>query len=309
MRSSSPPRRRPEGAARAELLLEQMNALGTSAMAVGARDLTLGHGLPPPGLGKGEAEAAVRQPRGQGGQALFPASTVLTVGRREVRRRSGVSPRGPWRGRGLVGQPPSAASPRPRACARRRRWTWWWCSPRCPTAGPAALQCGGQRRGASSSSPTRARARACRSATSRRPSSPGGAGRQLARLELSVDGKGPSSTSPRDRRGSRLQSSTPDLRRRRSAHGHPRTSRPQGARGEPRQLEAQRKASKAKMQAGTGAAGARSTVSYLQLGPEVTGRPRAESAGGANRAAGFRIPLDPGPPGPVAGLCGAGAPL
>ena len=36
----------PNEKARAELILKQMDALGTAAMAVGARDLTLGAGLP-----------------------------------------------------------------------------------------------------------------------------------------------------------------------------------------------------------------------------------------------------------------------
>jgi 2',3'-cyclic-nucleotide 2'-phosphodiesterase (5'-nucleotidase family) len=78
---------------RAELLLTQMDALGTSAMAVGARDLTLGLELLQK-RSKGlkmkllSANLADKQ-----GKLLFPASTVLTAGGLKVGV-IGISPEG-----------------------------------------------------------------------------------------------------------------------------------------------------------------------------------------------------------------------
>jgi 2',3'-cyclic-nucleotide 2'-phosphodiesterase (5'-nucleotidase family) len=74
----------PADKARAELLLEQMEAMGTGAMAVGARDLPLG------------AEWLAKKGRGlkmkllsanlvdKDGKPVFPASTVLTAGKLKV---------------------------------------------------------------------------------------------------------------------------------------------------------------------------------------------------------------------------------
>ncbi|KFE72329.1 5'-nucleotidase [Hyalangium minutum] len=66
--------------ARAELILKQMDAQGTSAMAVGARDLTLGLDFL-----KGAAKGAKMKVLSvnlvdKQGKAPFPASTVLTAG-------------------------------------------------------------------------------------------------------------------------------------------------------------------------------------------------------------------------------------
>jgi 2',3'-cyclic-nucleotide 2'-phosphodiesterase (5'-nucleotidase family) len=66
--------------ARAELILKQMDALGTSAMAVGARDLTLGLDFL-----KGAAKGSKMKLLSvnlvdKQGKAPFPASTVLTAG-------------------------------------------------------------------------------------------------------------------------------------------------------------------------------------------------------------------------------------
>jgi 2',3'-cyclic-nucleotide 2'-phosphodiesterase (5'-nucleotidase family) len=102
--------------ARAELLLEQMDALGTSAMAVGARDLTLGTAF------------LTRRPQGAKmkllsanlvdaqGKLLFEPSTVLTVGGVKFGV-VGLSPEGEAAGqKGGVGK-----APVPAALAESRR--------------------------------------------------------------------------------------------------------------------------------------------------------------------------------------------
>jgi 2',3'-cyclic-nucleotide 2'-phosphodiesterase (5'-nucleotidase family) len=70
----------PNEKARAQLILKQMDALGTAAMAVGARDLTLGLDFL-----RGETKNAKMKLlsvnlRDKAGKVLFPASTVVTAG-------------------------------------------------------------------------------------------------------------------------------------------------------------------------------------------------------------------------------------
>jgi 2',3'-cyclic-nucleotide 2'-phosphodiesterase (5'-nucleotidase family) len=70
----------PNEKARAQLILKQMDVMGTAAMAVGARDLTLGLDFL-----RGETKNAKMKLlsvnlRDKAGKVLFPASTVITVG-------------------------------------------------------------------------------------------------------------------------------------------------------------------------------------------------------------------------------------
>ena len=108
--------------------------MGTAAMAVGARDLTLGLDFLQADEGR-EDEAAVRQPRGHGGQAPLPGLHGGDGGRGEVRAWWASRPRA--RGRTSPGWRAARRARRagrgPTACATRRRWTWWWCSPPCLT--------------------------------------------------------------------------------------------------------------------------------------------------------------------------------
>lgn len=97
---------------RAELVLEQMEALGTSAMAVGQRDLS--HGL-------AFLQKATRGPKkklkllsanlvDKAGKAPFPASTVVEAGGLKVGV-VGISPEGAQPGEpGLTGRPPKEAA-------------------------------------------------------------------------------------------------------------------------------------------------------------------------------------------------------
>ncbi len=70
----------PNEKARAQLILKQMDAMGTAAMAVGVRDLTLGLDFL-----RGEAKGAKMKLLSanlmdKAGKPLFPASTVITAG-------------------------------------------------------------------------------------------------------------------------------------------------------------------------------------------------------------------------------------
>jgi 2',3'-cyclic-nucleotide 2'-phosphodiesterase (5'-nucleotidase family) len=100
----------PKEKERAALLLELMDAMGTTAMAVGERDLTLG------------ADFLTRSSKGRkmklvsanlvdaAGKPLFPASTVLTVGGVKFGL-VGLSPEGPvTTQKGAVGKPPVPAA-------------------------------------------------------------------------------------------------------------------------------------------------------------------------------------------------------
>jgi 2',3'-cyclic-nucleotide 2'-phosphodiesterase (5'-nucleotidase family) len=78
---------------RAELLLAQMDALGTAAMAVGARDLTLGLELLRKKTQGSRMKLLSANLVDKQGKALFPASTVLTAGGLKVGV-VGVSPEG-----------------------------------------------------------------------------------------------------------------------------------------------------------------------------------------------------------------------
>nr|WP_095983054.1 5'-nucleotidase [Melittangium boletus] len=104
----------PQEKARALLLLEQMEALGTSAMAVGERDLSLGtdfllqaHKQAPKG---GKMKLLSANLVDASGARLFDASTVVSVGGVKFGL-VGVSPEGPvFRQPGVVGRPPVPAA-------------------------------------------------------------------------------------------------------------------------------------------------------------------------------------------------------
>lgn len=70
----------PKETPRAKLLLEQMDALGTVAMAVGARDLTLGVDFLKEHSKKAKMKLLSANLVDAQGKPLFPASTVVTVG-------------------------------------------------------------------------------------------------------------------------------------------------------------------------------------------------------------------------------------
>jgi 2',3'-cyclic-nucleotide 2'-phosphodiesterase (5'-nucleotidase family) len=100
----------PKEKERAGLLLEQMDALGTTAMAVGARDLTLGTGFLA-GLSKGRKMKLLSANLvDTAGKPLFPASAVVTVGSVKFGL-VGLSPEGPVStDKGVVGRPPVLAA-------------------------------------------------------------------------------------------------------------------------------------------------------------------------------------------------------
>ena len=79
---------------RAELVLKQMDALGTSAMAVGARDLTLGLDFVRNTAKGSKMKLLSANLVDKQGKAPFPASTVLTAGTLKVGV-VGASPEGP----------------------------------------------------------------------------------------------------------------------------------------------------------------------------------------------------------------------
>ncbi len=87
----------PTEKARAELLLQQMDAMGTVAMAVGARDLTLGVDFLKERAKKGKLQLLSANLVDAKGALLFPASLVTTVGGVKVGL-VGLSPPGAVKG-------------------------------------------------------------------------------------------------------------------------------------------------------------------------------------------------------------------
>ncbi|PTL82841.1 5'-nucleotidase [Vitiosangium sp. GDMCC 1.1324] len=98
----------PHAQARAELLLEQMEAFGTAAMAVGARDLVLGTDFLKKATRKAKMKVLSANLVDAKGQPLFGASTVVAV---EGLRFGvvGLSPEGEV-APGVVGRPPVPAA-------------------------------------------------------------------------------------------------------------------------------------------------------------------------------------------------------
>lgn len=104
------PRGDPKGKELAGLLLEQMDALGTTAMAVGLRDLSLGTDFLVKGMKDRKMKLLSANLVDAGGKLLFPASTVVTVGGVKFGL-VGVSPEGPVATqKGVVGKPPLPAA-------------------------------------------------------------------------------------------------------------------------------------------------------------------------------------------------------
>ncbi len=179
----------PTEEARAKLLLSQMDAMGTSAMAVGARDLSRGvEFLRKHGKG-GKMKLLSANLVDKAGKAIFPASTVLTAGELKVGV-VGASPEGTLPE--ATGQPALAAVV---AEAKRLRQKEKVDVVVVLAAVPytAAQQLAQQGEGVDF---------VVQSHEGRGPGiptkdglatliPPGERGRQLARLELSVDGAGP----------------------------------------------------------------------------------------------------------------------
>lgn len=95
----------PRGQERALFLLEQMDALGTSAMAVGTRDLALGTDFLLKGAKGRKMKLLSANLVDAQGKTLFAASTVVAVGGVKFGL-VGVSPEGPVSTqKGVVGQP------------------------------------------------------------------------------------------------------------------------------------------------------------------------------------------------------------
>ena len=98
----------PNAQARATLLLEQMDAWGTAAMAVGARDLVLGPGWLQQVTRQAKMKLVSANLVDARGKPLFVPSTVVTVGGERVGV-VGLSPEGEL-APGVVGQPPGPAA-------------------------------------------------------------------------------------------------------------------------------------------------------------------------------------------------------
>jgi 2',3'-cyclic-nucleotide 2'-phosphodiesterase (5'-nucleotidase family) len=100
----------PKEKERAGLLLELMDAMGTTAMAVGTRDLTLGTDFLTGSMKGKKMKLLSANLVDAAGKRLFPASTVVTVG--EVKfGLVGLSPEGPAGGQqGVAGKPPVPAA-------------------------------------------------------------------------------------------------------------------------------------------------------------------------------------------------------
>jgi 2',3'-cyclic-nucleotide 2'-phosphodiesterase (5'-nucleotidase family) len=183
----------PKEKERATLLLEQMDALGTTAMAVGMRDLTLGLDFLTRGTKGRKMKLLSANLVDAGGKPLFPASTVVTVGGVKFGL-VGLSPEGPVANQqSVVGRPPVPAGV---AEARRLRQKEKVDVVVVLAAVPYLEAVKLSREAGDSvdfilqSHESRGAAMAQRNDfASLIPS--GERGRQLARLELSVDGPGP----------------------------------------------------------------------------------------------------------------------
>ncbi len=267
----------PRAKERAELLLEQMDALGTSAMAVGARDLTLGTGFLVQASKKGKMKVLSANLVDMEGKRLFEPSTVLTAGGVKFGV-IGLSPEGPVAGQGgMVGQPLTAAALTEAKRLRQQEKVdvvVVLAAAPYPQAQKLSSEVGNavelivqshEGRGAGMVQRTDFAALI----------PPGERGRQLARVELSVDGKGPfADLTEGDRERIRLDMLNTRLKDTRERLKATQEESIRKALEEAiASMEAQRKALKAKVEAGTGAGGRTLHLSYLQLGPEVKDDP------------------------------------
>jgi 2',3'-cyclic-nucleotide 2'-phosphodiesterase (5'-nucleotidase family) len=263
----------PRAKERAELLLEQMDALGTAAMAVGARDLTLGAELLVQASKKAKMKVLSANLVDLQGKRLFEPSTVVTAGGVKFGV-IGLSPEGPVAGQGgLVGQPLTAAA---LAEAKRLRQkekvdvVLVLAAAPYPQAQKLSSEVGNavelivqshEGRGAGMLQRTDFAALI----------PPGERGRQLSRVELAVDGTGPlADLTEVDRERLRLELLDTRIRdARERLKGTKDESIRRALEEAVASMETQRKALKTKVQAGTGRAGRTLHLSYLQLGPEV----------------------------------------
>jgi 2',3'-cyclic-nucleotide 2'-phosphodiesterase (5'-nucleotidase family) len=267
----------PRAKERAELLLEQMDALGTAAMAVGARDLTLGTELLLQASKKGKMKVLSANLVDVQGKRLFEPSTVVTAGGVKFGV-IGLSPEGPVAGQGgLVGQPLTAVT---LAEAKRLRQkekvdvVVVLAAAPYPQAQKLSSEVG-------NAVELIAQAHEGRGAGMLQRSDfatlipPGERGRQLARVELSVEGTGPfADLTEGDRERVRLEMLDTRIREvRERLKGTKDESIRKALEEAVASMEVQRKALKTKVQAGTGGAGRTLHLSYLQLGPEVKDDP------------------------------------
>ncbi|WP_257455478.1 bifunctional UDP-sugar hydrolase/5'-nucleotidase [Archangium lipolyticum] len=273
---SSNPGGDPTEKARAQLLLEQMNALGTAAMAVGLRDLTLGTDFLVKATQGPNAKMKLLSANlvDAAGKPLFPASTVQTVNGVKVGL-VGISPEGPVATqKGVVGRPPVQA-----AIAESRRLRQaekvdvvvvlaavpYVEAIKLSTQGGDAMDFIVQ----SHEGRTQGAAQRNDYATL---VAPGERGRQLARLELSLDGgKGPFvdlSEADRARENLRILDDNIQQARKRMA-----TMKDEAARNALQEavanFEARRKVLAAQVGEGTQAARRTHRLTYIQLGSQV----------------------------------------
>ncbi|HEX8434317.1 5'-nucleotidase [Archangium sp.] len=186
----------PKVGERARFLLEQLDAVGTRAMAVGARDLSLGTDfLAKASKGAKKLKLLSANLVDAGGKPLFPASLVVTEGGVKFGL-VGISPEGP-----VAGQPPGGGGrpPVPAALAEARRLrekeqvdvVVVLAAVPYVEATRLSQQAGNTVDFIVQSHEGRGAGVAQRNDYATLIP-PGERGRQLARLELSVDGKGPS---------------------------------------------------------------------------------------------------------------------
>jgi len=260
----------PSEEARAKLLLAQMDALGTSAMAVGARDLSRGveflrkHGKAARTMKLLSANLVDKT-----GKALFPASTVLTAGEVKVGI-IGASPEGGVNE--ATGQPVRAAVV---AEAKRLRQKDKVDVVLVLAALPfqAAQKLAQQAEGVDF---------VVQSHEGRGPGipmrdgvatliPPGERGRQLARLELSVDGTGPfADLSQTNREQERLKILETNLKRAKERLAATKDETSKRALEESvASLEAQRASVQKNLRAGATGVARTHQLSYMSLGAEV----------------------------------------
>jgi len=271
----------PKERARAELLLEQMGELGTEAMAVGARDLTLGTDfLVKAGKGAKKPKLLSANLVDAGGKPLFPASTVVTVGGVKFGL-VGLSPEGPVATqKGVVGQPPvPAALAESRRLREKEKVDVVVVLAALPYLEALSL----------SKVAGNAVDFIVQSHESRGPGvaqrdeyatliPPGERGRQLARLELNLEGKGPFvdlTETERAKENLRILDTNLRQAKDRLATLKDETSR-KALEETVASFEARRKALVMQTTPGTQAPGRSHRLSYVSLGPEVADDPEVK---------------------------------
>lgn len=264
----------PQERERAELLLEQMSAMGTEAMAVGARDLTLGTDFLTK-AGKGEKKLKLLSANlvDAGGKRLFPASTVVTVGGVKFGL-VGLSPEGPVATQqGVVGQPPvPAAITEARRLREKEKVDVVVVLAAVPYMEALKLS-----KEAGNSMDFIVQSHEGRSAGVAQRNDyatlipPGERGRQLARLELSVEGKGPFvDLTETERAKEQVRILDTNIRQAKERLATLKDESARAALGEAvASFESRRKALLAQTGGRTEGLGRSHRLSYTSLGPEV----------------------------------------